>query len=151
MFNLLIKYRAAQRRIRTIFNKYTETLCPVCPEPCCRKPSKVGEFDVMLAESCGCTLPAAEDAISALVDRGMDVLLGKSAPAHDDDPPCDYLVEDTCAFPGDLRPFGCVQYVCPFMKKAMAPAEMREMRRLLHRFGVIHRQLIDAVSVSRKG
>ncbi len=149
MANIIEKYKATQRRIRGCFDKYTAELCPICPKPCCRKPTRVAEFDVLLAESCGCSLPSANDGITELVQKGLDELMGCSAP-DDDSVPCDYLAECGCQFPRDMRPFECVRYICPFMKQSMTPGDMRELRALMHRFGVVHRELLAAIKPRRR-
>ena len=145
MSDLIAKYRAAQRRLRRHFDPYTAELCPECPEPCCRKPTKVAEFDVLLAEACGCSLPSANRVISEMVQAGMDLIAGRARP--DEEPePCDYLGTNGCAFPKDLRPFECARYICPFLKREITPSDMREIRALLHKLGILHRELLETVS-----
>ena len=149
MPNLIEKYRAAQRRLRRYFDPYTAELCPECPEPCCRKPTKVAEFDLLLAEACGCSLPSANPAISEMVRAGMDAIAGRAR--RDDEPePCDYMGAGGCAFPKDLRPFECARYICPFLKQRISPGEMREIRALLHKLGVLHRELLETLVPKRR-
>ena len=149
MSNLIEKYRAAQRRLRRYFDPYTAELCPECPDPCCRKPTKVSEFDLLLAEACGCSLPSADSAISEMVQAGMDAIAGCAS--HDGElEPCDYLGADGCVFPNDLRPFQCARFVCPFLKREISPGDMREIRALLHKLGVIHRELLEATMPGRR-
>ena len=145
MASLLDKYRATQRRIRRIFEKYTADLCPECPEPCCRKPTKVREFDVLLANACGCSLPSANDSVAEYVQAGLDSLAGVEEEVEL--VPCDYLGPGGCVFPDDLRPFECTRFICSFLKKAITPSDMRELRDLLHRLGVLHRELQESVGV----
>jgi len=143
MSNLIAKYRATHRRIRRILEPYTAELCPQCPEPCCRKPTKVSEFDVLLANACGCSLPSANDGIADLVQAGIELMTGcreEREPA-----PCDYLGPDGCLFPDDLRPFECARWICPYLKRAISPHEMRQIRALLHRLRVLRRELLEAV------
>ena len=149
MANLIEKYRATHRRIRRILYPHTAKLCPECAEPCCRKPAKVTEFDVLLANACGCSLPSAEDAISDVVRMGIDLMTGTADPDHDPEP-CDYLDTDGCVFPDDLRPFQCARYICPSLKSEISSRDMRQIRALLHRLGVLHRTLLDAVGPKRK-
>lgn len=141
MANLIDKYRAAQRRLRDRFEPYTAKLCPGCPDPCCRKPSKVTDFDLVLAQACGCALPSGK-ASDQLVQAGVDILAGR----YEDTPtePCEYLGDRGCIFPRDLRPFECAQYICSFLKKEISPGDMREIRRLTHRLSDQHRAIIDA-------
>lgn len=147
MANLIEKYRATQRRIRRILDPHTARLCPVCPEPCCRKPTKVREFDVLLARACGFDLPSADVNVIEYVETGVEIL--RSSAEGTDCRPCDYLGEKGCVFPDDLRPFECTRWMCSFLKNEMSPGEMREIRDLLHRLGVLHRALVDS-TVRRK-
>jgi hypothetical protein len=88
-------------------------------------------------------LPSANQAAKALIQKGMDQLAGRDV-TDDVDEPCDYLQEDGCVFPGDLRPFECSRWICPYLKKSLTSGEMREIRDLMHRFAAIHRELLDA-------
>ena len=143
MASLIEKYRACQRRIRRCFAPYTAELCPECAEPCCRKPTKVSEFDVLLANACGCAVPSANDAVSGMVQAGLDAMTGVE-PSDVQPEPCDYLGPDGCVFPDDLRPYQCARYICHSLKRAITPHDMRELRDLLHKLGVLHRELVDA-------
>ena len=143
MPNLIDKYRAAHRRIRRLLDPYTSKLCPECPEPCCRKPTKVREFDVLLANSCGCSLAPPGD----IIESGFEVLSGRKP--DEEFEPCDYLGSDGCVFPDDLRPFECTRWICSYLKREIGPGEMREVRALLHRLGVLHRELTDSVMPRR--
>ncbi|MCL6519014.1 MAG: hypothetical protein K6T99_04225 [Armatimonadetes bacterium] len=144
MASLIEKYRATQRRIRALFAPYTAELCPVCPQPCCRKPTKVREIDVLLANAFGCSLPSADQTVREYLEASISILAGGELVEQTLEP-CDYLGNNGCLFPDDLRPFECVKYVCPQLKRRMTPHEMRELRYLLHKLGVHHRALIDAV------
>jgi hypothetical protein len=145
MSNIVDKYRSTHRKLRRYLQPYTDRLCPVCPAPCCRKPTKVAEFDVLLANACGCSLPSANEAALELIDKGFAILAGTDT-GETSMEPCDYLGEKGCMFPEDLRPFECARYMCPFLKEEIKPGEMREIRDLLHKLGVIHRELRDATN-----
>jgi hypothetical protein len=148
MANLIEKYRLTQKRIRKIFDPYTSKLCPSCPQPCCIKPTKVRELDVLLANACGYSLPSANESISEMVQAGIEALTGRY---HETEQiPCDYLVNERCAFPDDLRPFECTRWICSYIRKEMSPSDMRELRRLLHRLGVLRRAIEDIVMPRRK-
>ena len=147
MANLLVKYRATQRRIRRIFEPYTAELCPACPEPCCRKPTKVREFDILLANAVGCSLTSTNDSVAEYVQAGLDSLTGSQGEVEL--VPCDYVGPEGCVFPDDLRPFECTRFICSFLKKAITPSDMRELRVLLHRLGVLHRELQESVGMRR--
>lgn len=148
MSSPIIKYRAVQRRIRRLFDKYTAELCPLCPEFCCHKPTKVAEFDVLLANAHGCDLPTANESAAEMVKVGFEILTGENSEGGTLEP-CDYLGPDGCLFPDDLRPYECVRFVCIYIKKALKPCEMRELRDSLHRFGVLHRELTAAVKLKK--
>ena len=141
MANLIDKYRATHRRIRHYLDPYTARLCPDCPQPCCRKPTKVRDLDVLLARAAGYDIEPRETA-REFVDACVDALRGE---AEDDAlEPCDYLGEGGCIFPDDLRPFECTRWICSFLKKEIAPGDMRELRRLLSRLADLHRMIVDA-------
>ena len=140
--NPINKDRTAQLRIRRILDVYTKELCPVCPNPCCRKPTRVREFDVLLAEACGCSLPSANESVSQFVQAGIDTLTGD----YQDETytePCDYLGDNGCLFPRDLRPFECTRWMCSYLKETIRPGEMRELRALLHKLGALRREIED--------
>jgi hypothetical protein len=147
MAGIIDKYRSTQRRIRRILGPYTAALCPDCPEPCCRKPAKVREFDVLLANACGCSLPSANDAVSEMVEAGIEVLTGVRVEPEPE--PCHYLGPGGCLFPDDLRPFECTRWICSRLKKEISPGDMRSLRNLLHKLGVLHRELEESVGLRR--
>lgn len=148
MANLIDKYRATQKRIRRIFDPYTARLCPTCLEPCCRKPTKVREFDVLLANSCGCSLPSTNDSGSEIAQAVIEILIGDQG--EKELVPCDYLGSGGCMFPDDLRPFECTRWVCSYLRNEMNPRDMRELRSLLHRLGILRRAIEDAVMPRKK-
>ncbi|HEY3297279.1 MAG TPA: hypothetical protein VGK34_01385 [Armatimonadota bacterium] len=150
MPNLIEKYRTANRKLRKLLSPHTAAVCPVCPKCCCTKPTLVSEFDVLIANSCGYDLPSVNQAAEELVNAGMDVLRGEYEEREVGEP-CDYLGENGCKFPDDLRPYECTRYICPHLKKVMSPGQMREMRDALHRFGTIHRELLDAIAPKKRG
>ena len=94
-------------------------------------------------------MPSANDAAAELIDAGMRVLSG-GAVEKDELEPCDYLNANGCLFPDDLRPFECARYICPFLKKEITPGDMREIRTLLHKLGVLHRELMEAIKPGRR-
>lgn len=143
MASLIDKYRATQRRLRRRFDPYTAKLCPVCPEPCCRKPTKVADFDLLLVATCGYALPS-HDAPGDFVRACADILAGTQTDTPIE--PCDYLGRDGCVFPDDLRPFECARYICSLLKKEISPGDMREIRRLLRRLSDQRRQIVDAAT-----
>ncbi len=147
MANPVDKYRATHKRIRQLLDPYTARLCPECPEPCCRKPTKVRDFDVILARAAGYDIPIRETA-DEFVNACVDALNGQSVEAPPE--PCDYLGERGCIFPNDLRPFECTKWICSFLKKEIIPSDMRELRHLLSRLADIRRQIVDATMPRRR-
>ncbi len=146
MANLIDKYRATHKRIRQYLNPYTARLCPECPEPCCRKPTKVRDFDVILARAAGYDIEP-HDTADEFVEACVDALTGRAVDAPPE--PCDYLGERGCVFPDDLRPFECTKWICSYLKKEICPSDMRELRHLLSRLSDLHRMIVDA-SIPRR-
>jgi len=147
MANLIDKYRATHRRIRQCLDPYTARLCPECPEPCCRKPTKVRDFDLILARAAGHDIEH-RDTASEFVDACIEALDGRATDAPTE--PCDYLGESGCVFPDDLRPFECTKWICSFLKHEVSPGDMRELRRLLSRLSDLHRLIVDATVPRRR-
>ncbi len=150
MANPVDRYRSTHLQIRKILTPYTARLCPKCAEPCCRKPTKVREFDVLIANACGCSLPSANESVTEMVNAGMQSIAGGSC-EKDEMEPCDYLGEKGCLFPDDLRPFECTRWMCSFLRREMKPGDMRQIRDLLHKLGVLHRTILDATDPRRSG
>ena len=128
---------------------HTDRLCPACPEPCCRKPTRVSEYDILIAEACGYAFPSANQSAQELLDRGFAILTG------DDEveaalEPCDYLGEKGCRFPDDLRPYECARYICRYLRESMSSAEMRDVRALLHKLELLHTELLRSISPLRR-
>jgi hypothetical protein len=125
-------YRESQAHVRREFAPLTRELCPACPAPCCRIPARVTPGDVMLAIACGWS-PGAELAGADPVDlaarqasQALAALDGREAPE-----PCPFLSAHGCAFPPDLRPYGCTAYVCRPMLKRLDARGRARLRRLL--------------------
>lgn len=148
MPNPLKDYRRTQRAIRALFDRFTAEHCPDCPEPCCRKPARVDDFDVLLAESLGCTLPKADPAADQ-ADAAVQ-LLQIGSTRHLPDAPCDYLFPHGCAFPPDLRPLGCTTYVCKFMERDMSSRELQEIKRLGRRLEALRESLARTVGLKSR-
>ena len=147
MANLIDKYRATHKRIRRCLDPYTERLCPECPEPCCRKPTKVRDLDVLLARAAGYDIEprgTADDIVNAC----MDALSGAADPTAPE--ACDYLGDRGCTFPDDLRPFECTKWTCPSLRREISPGDMRELRSLLSRLSDPHRMIVDSTLPRRK-
>jgi hypothetical protein len=134
----LERYRAVQRELRALFDPFTRVHCPTCLTPCCRQPTAVMPLDVILAEELGYPLPAGTRSGAELVT----LTLVSQTPSPSDTP-CEYLVGDSCAFPGDLRPFGCTRYICPPMERHMPPEWLAEARRLVECLEAAHAAMLD--------
>ncbi|HEY3268777.1 MAG TPA: hypothetical protein VGM37_17810 [Armatimonadota bacterium] len=145
MPNPLREYRRTQRAIREQFEPFTDSHCPTCPDPCCRKPARVDDRDVLLAESLGYALPPGDPAADRAEAAVQLLQIGTVSPFNSE--PCDYLLERGCAFPPDLRPLGCTTYVCKFMERDMSSRELREIKRLGKRLEDQRAALLKAVGV----
>jgi hypothetical protein len=135
--NPLSRYRAAQRRVRRLFEPFTQVHCEGCLTPCCRKPTWVRPLDVVLVQELGYPLPMLDSAGPAqpLLDA-----------ASDDDPtagePCDYLGEHGCSFPADLRPFGCASFICDPMHRLMPAPELARLESAVEELRDAHAGLL---------
>lgn len=147
MANLIDKYRATHKRIRQRLNPYTDRICPACPKPCCRKPTKVRDLDVMLARAAGYDIVPGSTA-REFVDACIEALEGRATEGALE--PCDYLGERGCVFPDDLRPFECTKWMCEFLKREVSPGDMRDLRGLLSRLSDLHRMIVDAAVPRRR-
>jgi hypothetical protein len=134
----LERYRAVQRELRALFDPFTRAHCPTCATPCCRQPTAVMPLDVILVEELGYSLPATARRGAELVAL---TLVSEASPPSDI--PCEYLVGSSCAFPGDLRPFGCVRYLCPPMERHMPPEWLAEAHALVERLEQAHAAMLD--------
>src|SRR5438309_873302 len=122
----LSRYRRAQRRLRTLFEPFTREHCPTCSTPCCRRPTWVRPVDIILVEELGFTLPATPHDSPEAARRLADLALGTEAEAETPGwgEPCEYLGAEGCAFPPDLRPFGCAAFICGPMRRLLPPEEL---------------------------
>ncbi len=138
----LSRYRRAQRAARAVFDPLTERLCPQCPDPCCRVPARVTPFDAALAAACGWRPPAglgvADPEVAAALQL-FDALADTDENAAGK--PCPFLEAQGCAFPSDLRPYGCTAFVCRFMREALTARERAQLRGLLHRLDQAYAEL----------
>jgi len=123
--NPLQQYRAAQRQVRDLFEPFTAANCPTCATPCCRKPTWVRPFDLILVEELGYRMPQRDAGRPAgvLLDLLVD---GETA---DEGAPCDFLQPSGCAFPSDLRPFGCAVAICDPMRRLLPADELAVVER----------------------
>jgi len=149
MANPLKEYRRTQRAIRDLFRAFTESHCAECPEPCCRKPARVDDFDVLLAESLGCRLPHGDPAADRAGAASELLQIGTTRSLPDE--PCDFLKPHGCSFPNDLRPLGCTTYVCKFMERDMSTRELQEIKRLGRKLEMLREDVMKAVGLKKAG
>ena len=162
MQNPLESYRRTQRELRRHFDAFTRANCPTCPTPCCRRPARILPTDILLAEATGwkANLPTTEESASPrhptpdtqhpLPDMVAEIA-GRMAEALGNPPgeeteagslPCEYLGEQGCSFPTDLRPFGCTAFVCKYMYAQLSRQELSRIKRLIREMEERHRELL---------
>jgi hypothetical protein len=156
--NPLESYRRTQRQLRLRFDEFTRTHCPGCPTPCCLKPARIAPADILLAEATGWRPsarvsgliaaasdepasgepgavagdPVAPDVASLVAGRIADALASPPESAEDAcGEPCEFLAQDGCTFPADLRPFGCTTYICRYMHASMDRRTLAVIKRLV--------------------
>jgi hypothetical protein len=143
MSNPLTRYRNAQRRARALFEPFTQVHCATCATPCCQKPARLRPIDLVLVEELGYRLPAPAGATpegaAPLVDAALRGRLPEAAE------PCDYLGPQGCVFPADLRPFGCVAFICEPMRRALSPEEMAPVEAAVAELETAHGTLMQAL------
>lgn len=150
MENPLAGYRRTQRELRRHFDQFTRSNCPSCPTPCCRKPAQVGPVDILLAEAAGwkarvnCGSAGERDVVGQAASELYDALT--SAEIEGAGEPCDFLAEDGCTFPDDLRPFGCTTFICRYMIERMDRVELQRVRGLVRELREKRQALMRSLS-----
>lgn len=122
----LERYRRAQRRVRRLFEPFTRLHCPTCATPCCVKPARIRPFDLILVEELVGRLPGPRTSVAG---PGVDLLESLVRDSLDTGAACDFLTATGCAFPADLRPTGCVTYICDPMYRLLPANELAELER----------------------
>ena len=133
---------AAQRRARRVFGPFTAANCPTCATPCCRKPTWVRPFDVVLVQELGYSLPVI-DASAAATSVLLHAIQQEDVP--DEGEPCDFLTESGCSFPADLRPFGCAALICEPMRRLLTPEELAPVESAVRELEEAHAALRHAL------
>ena len=136
--NALGRYRQAQRRVRELFDPFTRENCPACATPCCQKPARIRPVDLVLVEELGYRLPE-RDTTALLVDATL------GAGPTDTGLPCDYLGPTGCAFPTNLRPFGCAAFICIPMRRLLDPESLITVEQAVAALESAHAELMDAL------
>jgi hypothetical protein len=144
--SVLTRYRGAQGALRDWFDPFTAAHCPGCPTPCCRKPTQVAPFDVVLVEELGYVLPHGGQGVGEWLVAARDGAPAESATVAGVLDPCDYLGPTGCAFPPDLRPFGCAVDICIQMRLHADDAWLAEAERRADRLHRAHRSLLAALN-----
>jgi len=148
--NPLEAYRRTQRELREQFEAFTRKHCPTCQTPCCRQPARIASTDIRLAERTGwrtqIPLTAVETeagnnvpAEGARRERRRRGDYGDDKPVA---PPCQFLAEQGCTFPTDLRPFGCTAYICRPMYAHLDRATLTRIKRLVKELEERHALLL---------
>jgi hypothetical protein len=70
----------------------------------------------------------------------LDTLAG--ADFADSGTPCDFLGEQGCTFPADLRPFGCAAAICEPMRRLLPAPELARLERAVEALSVAHGELM---------
>ena len=149
--NPLSRYRRAQRRARRLFEPFTREHCAACPTPCCRKPARIRPVDLIVIEELGYSVSPATDAPADTARQLADTALHPSSfilqPSEGD--PCDYLGAHGCRFPADLRPFGCVAFICDPMRRLLSPEALDEVEAAVVNLESAHAELMEALQAER--
>jgi len=153
--NPLEAYRRTQRELREQFEAFTRKHCPTCATPCCRQPARIAATDIRLAERTGWRTQIPLSVIEGEVAlEGDDPVEPMADPARgrrrrggeENDnpiaPPCQFLAEQGCTFPADLRPFGCTAYICRPMYTHLDRATLTRIKRLVKELEERHALLL---------
>ncbi len=141
--NPLLRYRRAQRRVRALFEPFTREHCPGCATPCCRKPTWVRPTDLILVEELGYRLPRST--ASPVADAAGIVARTLTGAEPEAGAPCDFLSAHGCAFPADLRPFGCAAYICAPMRQTVPPDEIASVEAAVAELELAHGELMTVL------
>lgn len=144
MSNPLRDYRETQKQIRALFADFTKTHCPDCPNPCCRRPARIDEHDILLAEALGCLPGKAEEWKGS--GETLELVLRGDIGGE----PCEFLAAGGCMFASDLRPLGCTTYVCKFMERDLSNRELREIKALARKLERQRDSLLRAVGLRKR-
>lgn len=139
--NPLQKYRQAQRDVREHFDPFTSQHCATCVTPCCSKPTWVRPSDIVLVEELG--YPQPRRASNSPAGTLLDLLT--TGQSDNDGAACDYLQPSGCAFPSDLRPFGCAVSICEPMRRLLPAAELAAVEQAVTELTRAHEALTVAL------
>jgi len=116
---------------RTIFARHCPSLCPTCSRSCCVRISRRG-----------------------LIDTADLILMAVLAPQGVAYPRarlqgCPFLESHGCALPWKARPYACLHYVCPHLKRVMSAEEALAVDKALVEVGELRSELVGLYSASR--
>jgi hypothetical protein len=106
------------------------------------KPVRVDSMDIALAEAHGCALPPHSDPEEDRNETAKEILGGGVPIYFQESVSCDFLEEKGCAFPRELRPYGCTRFICDPMKRMMESSKLREIKQLLKKLDYYHDQIV---------
>jgi hypothetical protein len=141
----LARYRRAQLKLREWFDPFTAAHCPWCPTPCCRKPTQVAPFDIVLVEELGYVLPHGGPGVNEWLIAARESAGAAPPPPAREAEACDYLAPAGCSFPPDLRPFGCAVDICLQMRLHADDTWLAEAQRRADQLRRAHRALLAAL------
>ena len=116
---------------RAVFARHCPSLCPACVRPCCVRISRRGLLDT-----------ADLLVMAALEPRGVPYPRARLQG-------CPFLETDGCALPWRVRPYACLHYVCPHLKRVMTSKEAQAVERALVEVGELRSELVGAYSMAR--
>ncbi|MFH1033155.1 MAG: hypothetical protein V1806_01490 [Pseudomonadota bacterium] len=124
--DLAAQLEACYQPARQAFARLCPELCPTCPKVCCLRVSPHGLIDQM-------------DLIyyAALDLRGLPYPRPRERG-------CPFLETQGCALPWRARPFACLHYICPLLRKALPPAELAVLELALEQAGALRSALFKA-------
>jgi len=106
----------------------------------------VDATDILLAESLGWKPPLEKNPGSDLFKILDANTLADGIPVTEDiGAPCDFLGQEGCSFPHDLRPFRCTTFICNPMREILPPDEITKLEALTALLTREHRRLVDII------
>lgn len=139
--NPIESYRKTQRELRKEFEAFTRANCSACPTPCCVKPARLEPVDIRIAEMGGwrSKLPLSPDAEAPTGSEDLETPT-----------PCEFLTDQGCSFPADLRPYGCAAFICKYMHAELNRATLNRIKRLIKQMDDQHREVLKRIKLEQK-
>ncbi|MCB2226448.1 MAG: hypothetical protein KQH53_07190 [Desulfarculaceae bacterium] len=129
---LVARIDARLKLPREVFARHCPSLCPKCSRPCCVRISRRGLIDT-------------SDLIlmAALAPEGLPYPSARMRG-------CPFLEVGGCALPWNARPYACLHYVCPHLRRAMTHAETMAVEQALVKVGNLRSELVGAYSEGKR-